>query len=57
MEIGSWGRMEKKVTEDLETKELTGHVGSWIVHIDDDIIQDNGKSWNKVEAWEPRAKF
>ena len=57
MEIGSWGRMEKKVTENLETKELTGQVGSWIVHKDDDIIQNDGKSWHRVEAWEPRAKF
>lgn len=26
-------------------------------YTDNDIIQDAGKSWDRVEAWEPGAKF
>ena len=47
----------EKVTEHVETKEPRSQEGSWIVHIDNDIIQDAGKSWNRVKAWEQSAKF
>lgn len=56
METGGWWRIEKKVTEYVATKQLTGQGGSWMIHTDNDTIQDDDKSWDRVEAWQPRAK-
>lgn len=57
MEIGGWGGVRKKVTENVATKELTGQGGSWIVHMDNDIHND-GESGDRVEAWDqvPNSK-
>lgn len=57
MEIGGWGRMEKNVTENVATNELTGQDVSWIVCIDKDIIQDDGKSWDRVGSLEASCQI